>query len=64
MLEHIKKAIDSAIEEAINEEFEQAKIRLDARKAEIVAGVVLQLQKEVRFDQHGEVLNIQVSYRP
>jgi len=56
----IKRAIDVQIERAMNEEFEKAKKRLDERKSEIIAGVILEVQKTIDMQMSGEKLIITV----
>jgi hypothetical protein len=60
MPKFLKMAIDRAIEVATDEEFEEAKKRLDKRKSEIVAGVVLHAQRMIQMDTVGEHLTITV----
>ena len=43
----LKQAIETRLKEAADEEFELMKTRLDKRKAEIVTGIVLHVQKMV-----------------
>lgn len=47
MPDFIKLAIDKEVKIATEEEIEKAKKRIDERKAQIVAGVLLHVQKEM-----------------
>lgn len=56
----IQKAIQEGIERAMIEEFEFAKKRLEARKTEIVAGVILNVQRMMRVETHGVEMIIRI----
>lgn len=58
MPEFIKNAIDKEIEQATEEEIEKAKIRIDKRKSEIIAGVILFVEKRMKIETRGEELTI------
>lgn len=58
--EFIKRCIDERVKEATVEEIEQAKIRLEKRKDEIIAGVLLNIHKEMDMQSMGDRLVISV----
>ena len=55
---YLKKLIDEAIERAIDVEFVYLKERVEKRRAEIIAGVVVSLYKQVDVDTNGNTLKI------
>lgn len=57
----LKSAIDMEIKRATEEELEEAKKRIDKRKSEIVAGVVLHVQKQIEMQTMGDRLIINVN---
>lgn len=59
--EFLRSAISREIEIAINEEFEEAKRRIEKRKAEISAGVLLHVQKMIQMETMGQKLIVTVS---
>lgn len=58
--EFIRQAIDSAIAKATEEELERAKERIEKRKAEVIAGIILFISKEMKIENMGEYLTITV----
>lgn len=56
----IRKSIDREIETATREELERAKNRIDERKSEIIAGVILHVQRSINFRTTGTELIITV----
>lgn len=56
----LKKAIDGEITRATEQEFEEAKNRLEKRKSEIIAGVVLYVTKMVQFETMSDKVIITV----
>lgn len=56
----IKKAIDREIKLATEEELENAKKRIDERKSQIIAGVLLYVQKQIEFTTLDQKLIIHV----
>lgn len=58
----LKSAIDMEIKRATEEELEEAKKRIDKRKSEIVAGVVLHVQKQIEMQTMGDRLIIEVNF--
>ena len=51
MLPHfIKSAIETELKVAIDFEFEEAKKRIEARKSEIIAGVILYITKTITME--------------
>lgn len=52
----IQGAIVEQIEKAIEEEFEKTKKRIDERKSEIIAGVLLRVQKMYSVERIGETI--------
>ena len=51
MPEFIKRAIDQSIENAIDDELKRVEERLKQRKAEMVAGVVLYVEKSMNMNR-------------
>lgn len=49
--EFIQKAINKQIEDAINEELKLVSERIEKRKAEIIAGVILYVQQTLIVDR-------------
>jgi len=60
MPEFIKNAIDTGIKKATEEELENAKKRIDERKSQIIAGVLLHVQEQINFHNNGTTLNIDI----
>jgi hypothetical protein len=58
--EFLKSAMNKHIELAIEEEIEEAKKRIDKRKSEIIAGVILHVQRQVEYETLGDRLIITV----
>lgn len=58
--EFITQAINDKVKKVAEEEFELAKKRLDERKSEIIAGVVLYVQREMSVEQMGQNLIITI----
>lgn len=58
--EWLKKIIDSEIAIVTSEELENVKKRIDERKSQIIAGVILHVQKEMQIETFGEKLVITV----
>ncbi len=56
----LKAAIDSELKRAFDEELEKAKQRLEARKPEIVAGVIIWVYKQMNIETVGNSLVITV----
>jgi hypothetical protein len=60
LLEFIKKAIQQEVERVTEEELAAVKERIERRKAEVIASVVLYVQQEVSFRSLGRELVITV----
>lgn len=58
--EFLKDAIDASVHMATDEEITKAIKRIDARRDEIIAGVVLHVQRMITVEKSGNVLSIQV----
>lgn len=56
----MKDVIQKHLTLAVEEEFENAKKRIEERKAEIITGVVLYIQKQVQFQSMEDKLIITV----
>ena len=50
----MKSAINSEIERVTAEELEESKKRIDKRKSEIIAGVILYVEKRMQVQTLGE----------
>ena len=58
--EFIKRAITSEVEIAVKEELGIAQKKIEERKAKIVAGVMLNLYKQVNIDRAGDTIVLSV----
>lgn len=58
--EFIKSAIEHELKIAIDFELEEAQKRIEKRKSEIVAGVILHIQKMIDIETMGEKLIISI----
>lgn len=56
----IQQEITRRLDGAVNEEFERAKERIEKRKGEIIAGVMVDLERMVRVETRGQELVISV----
>lgn len=56
--EFLQQAIEQEIKRVTEEEIEAAKKRIDERKAQVIAGVVLYVQKQVTVERMGEQIII------
>jgi len=59
-LEFMQKAITAGIEKAVDEEFEVARKRIESRRAEIITGTILSIQKQVNWERAGDNLVITI----
>ena len=57
----IQESINARLTEVADEEFEKAKKCIEARKAEIVTGVVLRVEKHLSFERLGESIRIDIN---
>lgn len=60
MPEFIKQAIDREVKLATEEELENAKKRIEERRSQIIAGVLLYIQREIQVETIGEKLIITI----
>ena len=56
----IKRSIDNAIEQIVDEEFEAVTERIEKRKAEVIAGIILHVQRSMTMQTIGQELTIKV----
>lgn len=56
----LKKAISDEIKRATEEEIDQAMKRLEKRKAQIITGVTLYVEKAIKYETLGNMLSITV----
>lgn len=59
----LKKVIDAEIERVTNEELDKAIKRIEQRKAEVVAGAILMVQKNIQMETLAEHLVITVQLK-
>lgn len=57
----IKDAVDGAIERAVDAEIENVKKRIEGRREEIIAGVILQVNRNIMIDTFEDRLTIQIN---
>ncbi len=62
--EFIKKSIDKELTRIIDEEIEEAKKRVDRRKSDIIAGILLHVQKQMDMQTMGEKLIFSINLKP
>lgn len=60
MPKFMRLAIQEGIKKATDEEFEEAKKRIDKRKSEIIAGIILYIEKKIDIQQMKENLIITI----
>lgn len=58
--EFLQKVIAREIEYAIDEELKEAQKRIEKRRPEIIASVILRVHKNVQYEMVGQKLIIQV----
>lgn len=56
----LKTAIDNEIERLTSEELEAAKKRIDERKSQVIAGVILHVEKMIKVETMREELKITI----
>lgn len=56
----IQTAINNEIKKVTEEELEKAKERIDKRKAEIITGVILYVERQIKMETLGNELRITV----
>ena len=62
--EFIKKAIEREIEKATQEELSEAQKRIEKRKNEIVASVMLSINRYMKMNSIGEDISFTIQIKP
>ena len=61
--EFVKRAIENEVEKATQEELTEAQRRIEKRKAEIVASVMLTVQKRMTIETLGETIKFVIEIK-
>lgn len=62
--EFIKKAIESEVDKATQEELTEAQKRIEKRKNEIVASVMLSINRYMKMETMGENFSFTIEIKP